>query len=562
MSTRILELPWSLYLQSIPTEEGKTIEVSARGHPRVVDSSSNPPPRIGSKRLILPTCSFPFQWGESVLVQYEIPTLNSDKSIHLLHEEDLFGSLHLGLRQVNPILRPQGEDADELSLVVSQWIHWQVHCIQELCHDELARNSTNSLNFVEMRDGKIRRSWKGSSSIWLDSRQEEAQMALIVDLLQDRDLIDNMIGIAKRPRKILQRIRESTRLDRVREMDSACIRNLARAPGRSVAEKAGSKQEILSIVRTEEVQTQENLLSSWVFKKTNLMSKRYQQDHDRNRKSNRMKMVVQRSNQLDSEYVISELSKLDTRRLEMPVKANYTLMMNQRYHSIYRAYQKICDEEKVLDDSWEWQRRLWGQTSRLVIYSWLENEAKWKSIHQSHFFLNKEGHEGQWAEKPHAPGPFKIGENQHCMLFDSWDFPNTEKVEWISDKALPGAKVIGATGCDLAITSEPNNLTLIWFLYWADDLTQLKGACDLLEQKVLPSFKEDVLRYSNFQYKRVNGLILIPKFQNLENGVDFHFWPENGEETNLLLLEIPYDIHQHRDTLFDGFQLLLSEMFS
>jgi hypothetical protein len=553
MSTRVLVFPWSLYLQASPTSKGEKIEVCAKGHPRVIDVASNQPPRYGYKRLILPSCSFPFKWGDETLIQYELPTLSTKTPSYGPETSEINGSLLIYLTQNNAIHRPNHGQLDELSLLVKHWISWQIHCLQELRHSEAG---------LKMRDGKTRRAWVNSDAVWVLSTEEDAPMALIVEILQNHELIENMMSIAKRPRKILKRVRETTRLDRVREMDSACIRNLARAPGETIAEKAGSKQEILSIIRNEEVQTQENLVSAWVFQKTHSMARIYQQHNGRHRTSSRMKGVIQKSGQLQSSYSLSDLATLDTKakRLEMPIKPNYTLMMNPRYHSIYKAYQQIQDEEKVVDDAWEWQRRLWGQTARLIFYSWLENQSPWEKIYDSHFYLHSEGHEGQWADKPHAPGPYQLPSGNRCTLFDSWDLPKEDNSEWLSRNTLPGANVLGATGCNLAMFREPACLTLVWFLYWVQDQSQLENECEKLEADVLPSFQKDVLRYSNFQYERVNGLILVPKFRDLELGVDYHWWPKNGK-INLLLLEIPFDTHKHKDSLFEAFKIVTEELF-
>lgn len=59
-------------------------------------------------------------------------------------------------------------------------------------------------------------------------------------------------------RKVLRRKRELTRLASVQQLDSQCLIWLTRQPGFTAAQKAGSKQKLMSIVRTESCDVLEN----------------------------------------------------------------------------------------------------------------------------------------------------------------------------------------------------------------------------------------------------------------------------------------------------------------
>ena len=67
--------------------------------------------------------------------------------------------------------------------------------------------------------------------------QDLARMALIVKIAQSKDKIACIESLCKQPRQILQRYRTKVRLNKIDEMDAACLRYYARQPGHTSFKK-------------------------------------------------------------------------------------------------------------------------------------------------------------------------------------------------------------------------------------------------------------------------------------------------------------------------------------
>ena len=88
-------------------------------------------------------------------------------------------------------------------------------------------------------------------------------------------LEDTLRDLARRPRRVLRRRREMQPVATVQQVDAACLRWISRRPGRTVAEKAGSRQEVLAVVRREEHDTLENRVARDVMLRCRLLSRAY-----------------------------------------------------------------------------------------------------------------------------------------------------------------------------------------------------------------------------------------------------------------------------------------------
>ena len=90
-------------------------------------------------------------------------------------------------------------------------------------------------------------------------------MALIVRLSKEQPVHRALAAISTHPRRILQRYRDNMPIRRIQELDPACIRDYARRPGITAAEKAGSRQCLLAVRRREHRDTLENRVTCWVM---------------------------------------------------------------------------------------------------------------------------------------------------------------------------------------------------------------------------------------------------------------------------------------------------------
>jgi hypothetical protein len=75
----------------------------------------------------------------------------------------------------------------------------------------------------------------------------EATKPLIISLEERYELQRKLEAIAPKLRHQLRRQAELMAVGRIQEMDGSCLRDYIRRPGRTAAEKAGSKQELMGI---------------------------------------------------------------------------------------------------------------------------------------------------------------------------------------------------------------------------------------------------------------------------------------------------------------------------
>ena len=172
-------------------------------------------------------------------------------------------------------------------------------------------------------------------------------------------------------RKELSRERESTPIGKVQQLDTRCMQWLMRQPGVGLAEKAGMRQRILSVVRRE----QYNMLENRVFKDFLIrcinLADGYLKEIEKYKgqkvyKSVReMKMVCQKALSLPEMDLITGLATLP--------QPNYVLQQDNRYSKIWNGYCKVVRLANLAE-------KLWGR--REAIRDWIEQiteEAKWQN---------------------------------------------------------------------------------------------------------------------------------------------------------------------------------------
>lgn len=279
----------------------------------------------------------------------------------------------------------------------------------------------NETLFIVMHGLKIDRP-RPPSVFWRDLlgylknnyENDPAKHALIVDLAES--ITEPIDYITSRPKKILKRVRDQQRIQNVQEIDTHCIVDLARRPGYTLAEKAGSKQRILAIKRRESIDVLENRVTLHCCKLLGGASARYLAAHNEIEESRRKTLV-------DSLYRFTKRmslksSFLGVSRLEKPCRQpNYTLMQNVHYAKVWQAYSQLVRNEEVRDSIWRWARRLWAEYIGLYLADTLlaladkaslpifvEAGEKIVQATSRPFF-------GKWLLQDVMPGPFILGKH-------------------------------------------------------------------------------------------------------------------------------------------------------
>ena len=539
MDSILLSAPWDLHNVEDGTfvldDENQICTISGSCSPRIV-APIDMNPRYGPKRQYLPKVSFPFIWDGQICSAFQLPTdSRPNKSVHDFSVNVFLSEKSHEIVQTKIIGRPTGRHESELGRRVESFIEWQLHCFRELINHE------SPLNDLEEQSRNIaRRTWETVRRIWIDLDRSKAIMALIAKLAQDKDLLRIFNTIAQHPRRILLRYRENTKLDRIQELDSACIRDYARRPGRTVEEKAGPRQVLLAVQRKESMDTLENRVFGWVINEMLDRAMDYVtiNQHHLAIGSNRVRSVARCSRKCNEWLSTENLQSITYDQLQHPVQPNYSLQMDERYRHVYTTYRELLREKKALDDAWEWQRILWSESARQLMNCALTEFFQEEHISTPYYRL--EGENGIWTEAPTCPGPFATSSGT-CIVIDSRDVHNNLKA-WVNSPPFDFAPYLGNLGCDQTLYW-PSTFTLlvVWFIYWTGESGQITSLINKAG-KSIRLFSSDIRRYTRKPYKCF-GLLLITDHQTLDKlpGVDIETWPQNGE-LETVGLRIPFTI--------------------
>ncbi len=209
----------------------------------------------------------------------------------------------------------------------------------------------------------------------------EPRMARVVEIALSH--LSGIRDVCERPRRMLIRQRELVPVGKIQELDETCLRDLVRRPGRSVAEKAGFRQELLGITRRESVDTAENRVIRDFVRLCMHRAGAYERENRRSSRHRKVRAVAElRRNcgRFDSFAPIASAA-----RLVGAPRANYVLQKDRRYHNLWVQYDKLRKEEVAIDSIWPWGRRLWADFVRGLFVGFLsaqaaEKSARWKLL--------------------------------------------------------------------------------------------------------------------------------------------------------------------------------------
>jgi len=248
------------------------------------------------------------------------------------------------------------------------------------------------------RTATIARGWHVSAD------SSNPRMSLIVKLA--RDISETLQSVCRNPRRVLRRERQFQRLDRVREIDGGCLRWLARQPGVTVAEKAGSRQECLAIARVENIDTLENRVVRDLLLRANHACKKYLREHRQARSHSRVESVTKFRSLISGLLKSSPLSEVAA--LSAVPEPNYVLQMDRRYSVLWDAYQLLVRQQMLEDNVWRWRHRLFSEHVQLGLISVLHDICNPDLTHGGDMLIRNEQNAGQFIDSRTAIGPWIV----------------------------------------------------------------------------------------------------------------------------------------------------------
>jgi hypothetical protein len=165
--------------------------------------------------------------------------------------------------------------------------------------------------------------------------------------------------VCRRPRRMLRRERIEERLDRIQQMDDACIRWFVRQPGRTILEKAGPRQRVLGVVRIDTTNTLENRVVRDFLERCGIECREYVRRNKSYPKAARVQAVRKFRNRVQQWLRTSEIGTLP--RMASITQPNYVLQFDERYSKIWQWYERLCRQQAYQDGLWRWQHRTWAE---------------------------------------------------------------------------------------------------------------------------------------------------------------------------------------------------------
>jgi Domain of unknown function (DUF2357) len=264
----------------------------------------------------------------------------------------------------------------------------------------------------------IRLSWSTVyERIFQVNTDEPASASIVLQICRDHG--HTLRELSRSPRRLLLRKREEERVERIQELDSHCLRDFIQRPGRTLAEKAGSKGTLLSIIRKETVDTLENRILRRTIEWCEERSTDYLREHKSVKSvSKRCKTIVRfhrecHLNKSNSHF--QEIGKLTSNH----IKPNYVLTKDARYKEVWSCYRILQDEEKRRRAAWQWSREFFGQFIQLLILSILHADSKFnhqlESAQDDVAYLRRTPLKGEFLHPVAISSRFKV-RNSNSML--------------------------------------------------------------------------------------------------------------------------------------------------
>ena len=151
-------------------------------------------------------------------------------------------------------------------------------------------------------------------------------------------------------------------ISRIQEMDSYCLRDYIRRPGRSPEEKAGAKQQLMGVKREQNYNTVENkFLIYFAGKLLHLECFRYEKNN-----TAYLKEVQKLRQTIDVFKQSPSIKNISVRHFRL-TKPNYVLLQNPIYNSFYRAYQDYVYRRSQKEHLWSYRHNLLGDTVYLCL---------------------------------------------------------------------------------------------------------------------------------------------------------------------------------------------------
>ncbi len=257
----------------------------------------------------------------------------------------------------------------------------------------------------------------------ITGNEEEPYYAMIVKICNElgKSLPSIIAGI----RKILKAQNELMPINRISEMDAACIRWIVKQPGESIYEKASANNfRLMGVNRNENYDLLENrVLKDFLIRcKKECRSYLNNLANDLHFSSTERYRTVKHFLKLCQNNLETPIFEKIARQRTLPMP-NYVLQNDIRYKKIWKFYLQLVRKERLIDYIWGWQHRLFTDIAKTIIQTSLcslvddKNEVKTEILGNALVKLSPEQVAGSKLLASSIPGPFySIHNNKHYVI--------------------------------------------------------------------------------------------------------------------------------------------------
>lgn len=188
-------------------------------------------------------------------------------------------------------------------------------------------------------------------------------------------------------RKVLRRERELTRISNVQQLDSQCLIWLTRQPGVTAAQKAGTKQKLMSIVRKENYDILENRVLKAVLKLCSSYCQRYLRQYGKQFPDSLRIKAVKRLYSSAQIGLKQEIMSAISPVYGIP-KPNYVLLHDQQYSQIWHMYLNLIHQTSLMERAWRNRHKLLQQYFLFCFANVFQFEYENDVLFKSQFWIS------------------------------------------------------------------------------------------------------------------------------------------------------------------------------
>ena len=250
----------------------------------------------------------------------------------------------------------------------------------------MAETENNAVGYFEVKD------YKSSLPLSIESIHQcihddkaEAPQELICVIAQKHFYLIKDVGESMR--KILRRERNKVNIGRAQQMDSQCLIWLSKQPGYTTTQKAGSKQQVLAVVRHESYNTLENRVFKDFLRLCQREAKSYIDNYkEEYPRSKRVTDVKKLFNLVSSLLMIPEMSEISCLRSN-PLP-NYVLQKNKSYSTIWELYRMILNKYRLIEDLWPDRHIIIREYVAILIDDFLYYDESFKTALEGRYWVD------------------------------------------------------------------------------------------------------------------------------------------------------------------------------